>query len=79
MEQKNVLVIGCARSGLGAAKLALKVGHNVTLYDGKTMEKFDEKVRQELKKLQEAGVALWLGEQGYKTGIQLVIVLLKCP
>ena len=35
---KNVLVVGMARSGISSAKLLLKLGANVALYDRKTRE-----------------------------------------
>ena len=38
---KNVLVVGMARSGISSAKLLLKLGANVALYDRKTREELN--------------------------------------
>ncbi len=39
LENKNVLVVGLAKSGYEAAKLLSKLGANVTVNDGKTYRK----------------------------------------
>ncbi len=39
LENKNVLVVGLAKSGYEAAKLLIKYGANVTVNDGKDLYK----------------------------------------
>lgn len=41
LEDKNVLVVGMARSGIEAAKLAHKMGAHVAIYDAKTAAQID--------------------------------------
>ncbi len=65
MKEKNqnkqkIIVIGCARSGLGVAKLARHQGHEVALYDKKQREQFEESVQQALVALEQEGVELLL-------------------
>lgn len=42
---KNILVIGMARSGISAAKLCMKKQGHVTLYDGKTKEQLRDSMQ----------------------------------
>ena len=39
LENKDVLVVGLAKSGYEAAKLLVKLGANVTVNDGKDLSK----------------------------------------
>ena len=55
---KKVVIIGCARSGLGAVKLAKDHGHSVTLYDKKQRNQFDCGIQEELDKLEKEGVEI---------------------
>ncbi|MGL4798154.1 MAG: UDP-N-acetylmuramoyl-L-alanine--D-glutamate ligase [Cellulosilyticaceae bacterium] len=55
MENKAI-VIGCARSGIGAAKLAAANGYQVTLYDQKPIEQFNDEVQKAVKELEQQGV-----------------------
>lgn len=51
MKDKNVLVAGAGKSGIGAAKLLLKAGAKPTIYDGNTelkKEEVFEKIGQEI-------------------------------
>ncbi len=56
MEQETVIIIGCARSGIGAAKLAHAKGYQVTLYDQKALECFDTSMQLQIKALQAQGI-----------------------
>ncbi len=46
MRNKNILIIGIARSGIGAAKLAYGLGAKVSLYDGKDKEGFNNIIEE---------------------------------
>lgn len=45
LKDKNILVIGMARSGISAAKLCMKKQGNVTLYDGKNKEQLEDSIQ----------------------------------
>ncbi len=45
LKDKNILVIGMARSGISAAKLCMKKQGNVTLYDGKKKEQLENSIQ----------------------------------
>ncbi len=45
LKDKNILVIGMARSGISAAKLCMKKQSNVTLYDGKNKEQLEDSIQ----------------------------------
>lgn len=70
LADKKVLVIGAARSGISAAKIAKKLGASVILSDAK--EKLDVEV---------AGVEIRLGEQSEELlrGVDLIIVSPAVP
>ena len=57
-EEKNVLVVGVAKSGISAAVLLKKLGANVIISDAKSEDKFQD----ELTILKENGVELYLGK-----------------
>ncbi|MCD8239164.1 MAG: UDP-N-acetylmuramoyl-L-alanine--D-glutamate ligase [Clostridiales bacterium] len=69
-KDKKVLVCGCARSGISAAKLLLSKGAEVTLQDKKTEKELDLN-SDELK-----GITLFLGENPDEiiTGFDLVVL-----
>lgn len=46
MRDKSILIIGIARSGIGAAKLAHNLGARVALYDGKAKEVFENIIKE---------------------------------
>ena len=56
---KNVLIIGLARSGIGAARLCARHGARVTVLDAKPAEQVKEKTAQ----LQDVPVEFWLGKE----------------
>lgn len=58
---KKVLVVGNARSGIGAAKLAFHQGAKVCIYDGKAYEKWNEKMQQTIDAMKEKGIQYALG------------------
>nr|WP_302596155.1 UDP-N-acetylmuramoyl-L-alanine--D-glutamate ligase [uncultured Cellulosilyticum sp.] len=62
MEGKKVLVIGNARSGIGAAKLAHAHKADVYIYDGKPYEKWDDKAKAQIEALKAEGIHYILGE-----------------
>lgn len=51
LSQSQILVIGCARSGLAAAKLASIKGGLVTVYDQKKLSDFHKETRDSIKAL----------------------------
>lgn len=59
---KKIAIIGCARSGIGAAKLAAQMEHDVTLYDAKTIQTFKEDTIKQIEALKQRGVKCLLGE-----------------
>lgn len=61
--KNSVIVVGCARSGIGAAKLAHLQGKKVTLFDHKPLEKFNAEMQAILKNLQDEGIVFVSGEQ----------------
>ncbi|OON91490.1 MAG: hypothetical protein ATN34_05500 [Epulopiscium sp. Nele67-Bin002] len=69
-----MLVVGCARSGIGASKLANSLGYKVALYDDKKFEDFSEETKQVLKQLESEGIELLLGTKIFKEDIELVVV-----
>ncbi|OOB79418.1 MAG: UDP-N-acetylmuramoylalanine--D-glutamate ligase [Epulopiscium sp. Nuni2H_MBin003] len=74
MLRMNILVVGCARSGIGAAKLAVAKEHKVTIYDKKKLGDFDNETRQSLLNLSNLGVDLQLNSEDYKHNIDKVVV-----
>ncbi|OOO00457.1 MAG: UDP-N-acetylmuramoylalanine--D-glutamate ligase [Epulopiscium sp. Nele67-Bin004] len=61
----TVIVIGCARSGIGAAKLAHTTGNKVVVYDNKPFDKFNEETKQTIKQYEEQGIEFMLGADGF--------------
>ncbi|ONI42244.1 UDP-N-acetylmuramoylalanine--D-glutamate ligase [Candidatus Epulonipiscium fishelsonii] len=68
------LIIGCARSGLAAAKLALTQNEKVGLYDSKTYDKLNQSSQQQVSELENQGVCLFLGEIFRSTEVTQLIV-----
>lgn len=68
------LIIGCARSGLAAAKLALTQNEKVGLYDGKTYDKLSQSSQQQVSELESQGVNLFLGKIFRSDEVTQVIV-----
>ncbi|MBR3841705.1 MAG: hypothetical protein IKM38_00340, partial [Christensenellaceae bacterium] len=48
-KNKNVMVVGMAKSGISAAKLLIREGARVFLYDAKPKEAFGDNVAELLK------------------------------
>ncbi len=59
---KSVLVIGNARSGVGAAKLANNQGAKVCIYDAKPYESWNEEAKNTIDALKSEGINYALGE-----------------
>ncbi|MDF2595134.1 MAG: UDP-N-acetylmuramoylalanine--D-glutamate ligase [Clostridia bacterium] len=74
IKDSNILIVGCARSGIGAAKLALSRGAKVSVYDGKPYEKWDVSGKNEINDMKESGVQFFLGEEAPVHLFDLVIV-----
>lgn len=72
----NVLVVGNARSGMGAAKLALMKGATVCIYDGKPYEKWQPEMQQKIDALKKQGIHYALG---YEPDITLFDLLILSP
>ena len=62
MKANKVVIVGCARSGLAAAKLAHEVGQQVYVYDGKSFDGFHKEVQEEIDNLKALGITFHLGE-----------------
>ena len=60
---KNVLIVGNARSGIGAAKLARAKGAHACIYDAKPYEKWDDAAKSKIDQLKAEGIIYALGEQ----------------
>ena len=71
---KNVLIVGNARSGIGAAKLAKAKGANACIYDAKPYEKWDEAARAKIDSLKEEGITYVLGEDPVVTSYELMVL-----
>ena len=63
MKGQKVLVVGNARSGIGAAKLAYANHAEVRVYDGKPFEKWDDKAQAQIEALKNQGIQFSLGEK----------------
>ncbi|MGL4736830.1 MAG: UDP-N-acetylmuramoyl-L-alanine--D-glutamate ligase [Cellulosilyticaceae bacterium] len=74
IKDQNVLVIGCARSGLGAAKLAQAEGANVWVYDQKEKEKMNESLKVNIEGLEQLGIQFILGQEAQPADYNLIIV-----
>lgn len=74
IKNKNVLVVGNARSGMGSAKLAQKLGANVCIYDGKPFEEWKDEAKQQINKLKSSGISYCLGIEPHLEKYDLVIM-----
>ncbi len=74
IQDKNILVVGNARSGIGAAKLAIKQGARVWIYDGKAYEKWSLEVQGQIDEMKNLGIHFILGEEPSLNGIDLIIM-----
>ena len=74
IKDKNVLVVGNARSGIGVAKLAQKLGANVCIYDGKSFEEWKEDAKNQITKLKATGIQYSLGMDPELEKYDLVIM-----
>ncbi|WP_069997556.1 UDP-N-acetylmuramoyl-L-alanine--D-glutamate ligase [Cellulosilyticum sp. I15G10I2] len=74
IKDKNILVVGNARSGIGAAKLALSQGAKVCIYDHKPYSEWHISMQQEIDRMQDQGVTFCLGELLDVRDFTLVIV-----
>lgn len=72
--EKNILVVGNARSGIGAAKLAYQKGANVCIYDGKPYEKWEEEAKKTINQLKSQGIRYALGEMPDLKSFDLVVM-----
>ena len=59
--EKKVLIIGNARSGIGAAKLAFSKGAKVCIYDGKPYEKWETAMQESINNMKSQGIEYALG------------------
>ncbi|PHV71091.1 UDP-N-acetylmuramoyl-L-alanine--D-glutamate ligase [Sporanaerobium hydrogeniformans] len=71
---KSILIIGNARSGIAAAKLALNQGAQVWIYDGKAYEKWNEEIQKHIQEMKKQGIGFILGEEPELENIDLVIM-----
>ncbi len=74
IKDKKILVVGNARSGIGAAKLALSKEAKVAVYDSKPYDKWDTHMQQEIAQMQDRGIHFFLGEELLDYQYELVIV-----
>ncbi len=74
IKDKNILVVGNARSGIGAANLALRQGAKVCIYDHKSYAQWDNAMQQEICRMQDIGITFCLGETVAVGEFELVIV-----
>ena len=61
INKKQVLIVGNARSGIGAAKLAHHQGARVCIYDGKPYEKWSLEMQQKIDEMKTQGIDYALG------------------
>lgn len=74
MENKNVIIVGCARSGLAASKLAKRNGCEVTVYDQKAYSNFHQDVQQDIDDLRAMGIQFKLDENISLLDYDLIIL-----
>ncbi|MDF2612575.1 MAG: UDP-N-acetylmuramoylalanine--D-glutamate ligase [Clostridia bacterium] len=74
IKDKNILIIGNARSGIGAAKLAVSQGAKVCIYDQKSYERWDISMQREIDVMKEKGIAFVLGIEVIVAEFDLLIV-----
>jgi len=71
---KNVLIVGNARSGIGAAKLAQAKGAKACIYDAKSYERWDDAARAKIDSLKKEGITYVLGEDPEIESYELVVL-----
>ncbi|MBP3887171.1 MAG: UDP-N-acetylmuramoyl-L-alanine--D-glutamate ligase, partial [Cellulosilyticum sp.] len=74
IKEKKVLVVGNARSGIGAAKLAHAQGAMVCIYDGKPYEKWNEEMQKQIDTMKVVGIQYALGEEPEVETFDLLIL-----
>lgn len=74
IKEKKILVIGSARSGLGAAKLANQLGADVCVYDQKVFEVLSSDTQDYINQLKGSQVSFALGQDVAVDEFDLVIV-----
>lgn len=74
LRNKKILVVGNARSGMGAAKLALHQGAKVCIYDGKAYEKWPDSMQKTIDDMKAQGIQYALGEEPNVTEYDLLIL-----
>ena len=74
IKDKQILVVGNARSGIGAAKLALTLGAKVWIYDQKPYEKWNKEVQIEIDAMRAGGIQFALGETVDVTPFETLVV-----
>lgn len=72
--EKKVLIVGNARSGIGAAKLALEKGAKVCIYDGKPYEKWEASMQQSIDAMKLKGMEYALGYDPKVEQFDLIIL-----
>lgn len=71
---KKILVVGNARSGIGAAKLAFHQGAQVCIYDGKPYEQWNTSMQQKINDMKDQGIDYALGVEPDSTLFDLLIL-----
>ncbi len=74
IKDKEILVIGMARSGIAAAKLAHSKGAKVNVYDAKALKDFNANTQEEVLKMQNEGIKFYLGEEVDTENFSLFVV-----
>ena len=74
IKEKQVLVVGNARSGIGAARLAMHQGAKVWIYDGKPYEKWSEEMQQKMDEMKTQGIEYALGFEPEIEAFDLLIL-----
>jgi len=74
IKDKNILIVGNARSGMGAARLAISQGAKVSIYDNKSYEKWDALMQNEINAMRENGITFYLGEEVASDEFEILIV-----
>lgn len=74
IEDKNILIVGNARSGIGAAKLASSQKAKVYVYDQKPYQQWDLSMQQEIEDMKGQGITFYLGEDLIQWDFELLIV-----
>ncbi|MEG0712674.1 MAG: UDP-N-acetylmuramoyl-L-alanine--D-glutamate ligase, partial [Niameybacter sp.] len=72
--EQKIIIVGCARSGLAAAKLAREAGCVATVYDQKAYTAFHQEVQEVIDELKGLGISFYLNEEVSLLDYDLIVM-----